>query len=70
MVISWVDDDEFYASGVECERKMQEIANLCTQMNEATGRKVQKRKLCCIVGHGRIIRYKAQKRKWLLKKKR
>ena len=42
--IAFVDDSDFCSSGVECERKMQEIVNYYATMYEATGGKVQKDK--------------------------
>ena len=44
-VIAFVDDSDFCSSGVECERKMQEIVNYYANMHEATGGKVQKDKV-------------------------
>jgi hypothetical protein len=44
-VIAFVDDSDFCSSGVECERKMQEIVNYYANMYEATGGKVQKDKV-------------------------
>ena len=39
------DDDDFYASGVEIERKIQEIANYYITIHEATGGKAKKEKV-------------------------
>ena len=44
-VIAFVDDSDFCASGLECERKMQEIVNYYANLYEATGGKVQKEKV-------------------------
>ena len=39
--IACVNDTDFYASSVECEKKIQEIATHCAKMYEASGGKVQ-----------------------------
>ena len=44
MTILFVDDGDFCSSGVESKSKMQEIADFCETMHEATGGKLQKEK--------------------------
>ena len=43
--MSFVDDCDFCAGGVECEIKMQEIVDYYATMHEANGGKVQKDKV-------------------------
>ena len=41
MVIAFVDDSDFFTSGIDSERKMNEIMKMHVDLHEATGGKIQ-----------------------------